>query len=109
MKEIELKSSTVETAVIQLINKFLDEIIHPDLQEGKYDWLSPDKALRPVGSTSKLHMGADAGTFLDTPQSVVCYFFSRSFQRNRQKCSDRIRFDTQRLRRIIRFLQHENM
>lgn len=60
-KEIELKSSTAERAVIELINKFLDVITQPDLQEGKYDWLDPDKALKPVGSTSKIHMGEEAG------------------------------------------------
>lgn len=60
-KEIELKSSTAERAVIELINKFLDVITQPDLQEGKYDWLDPNKALKPVGSTSKIHMGEEAG------------------------------------------------
>lgn len=61
VKEIELKSSTVERAVIDLINKFLDELVQPDIDDVKYDWLNPEKALRPVGSTSKLHMGAEAG------------------------------------------------
>lgn len=36
-------------------------ITQPDLQEGKYDWLDPEMTLKPVGSTSKIHMGEEAG------------------------------------------------
>lgn len=60
-REIELKSSTAERAVIELINKFMGVITNPELQQGKYDWLDPEKAVKPVGSSSKLNMGDDAG------------------------------------------------
>lgn len=56
-----MKSSTAERAVVELINKFLDVITQPDLQDGKYDWLDPEMTLKPVGSTSKIHMGEEAG------------------------------------------------
>lgn len=59
-REIELKSSTAERTVIELIDKFLDVISNPELQEGKFDWLDPERAVKPVGSTSKLNMGAEA-------------------------------------------------
>ncbi|KAJ8919736.1 hypothetical protein NQ315_006264 [Exocentrus adspersus] len=59
-KEIELKSLTVEKCVIDLINKFLSVIDQPDLQEDKYNWLVPEKVLKPIGSTSKLLMSGDA-------------------------------------------------
>lgn len=60
-KEIELKSSTAEKAVIELINKFLSVIEDPELEEKKYDWLDPDKALKPVGSSSRLIGMENAG------------------------------------------------
>ncbi|KAG5868053.1 hypothetical protein JTB14_022256 [Gonioctena quinquepunctata] len=59
-KEIELKSSTVERCVIELINKFLSVIDQPDLQSDKYKWLDPEKAVKPIGSTSRLLMSEDA-------------------------------------------------
>lgn len=60
VKEIELKSSTAEKAVVDLINKFMDTLTQPELQEGKYNWLDVEKAVKPVGSSSKLLMGDDA-------------------------------------------------
>lgn len=63
-KEIELKSSTIENCVIELINKFLSVIDQPELQENKYNWLDPVKAVKPIGSTSRLLMSADAGNVI---------------------------------------------
>ncbi|XP_017775151.1 PREDICTED: dynein heavy chain 8, axonemal [Nicrophorus vespilloides] len=63
VKEIELKSSTAEKAVVDLINKFMASITEPDLQKGKFDWLDPDRVLRPVGSSSKLVMSDEDAAF----------------------------------------------
>lgn len=60
-KEIELKSSTAERTLIELINKFMSTVTQPELQIDKYNWLDPEKAVRPVGSSSKLLMGEDVG------------------------------------------------
>ncbi|XP_060520516.1 dynein axonemal heavy chain 8 isoform X2 [Cylas formicarius] len=60
VKEIQLKSSTVENSVKGLINKFLDIINNPELQENKYNWLDSEKAVRPIASTSRLLMSSDA-------------------------------------------------
>ncbi|KAJ3662197.1 hypothetical protein Zmor_006553 [Zophobas morio] len=60
VKEIELKSSTAERAVIDLIEKFLSVIEQPELQDKKYDWLDPDKAIKPVGSASRLNVSPEA-------------------------------------------------
>jgi dynein heavy chain len=61
VKEIELKSSTAERAVIDLIEKFLSVIEQPELQENKLDWLDPDRAIKPVGSASRLNVSPEAG------------------------------------------------
>ncbi|XP_044760955.1 dynein axonemal heavy chain 8-like isoform X2 [Coccinella septempunctata] len=60
VKELELKSVKTERAVIGLITKFLDIIDQEDLQDGKYDWLDPELAVKPVTSSSKLIVGPDA-------------------------------------------------
>ncbi|KAJ8938536.1 hypothetical protein NQ318_016906 [Aromia moschata] len=57
--EIEKKSETVEQCVIDLINKFVSIIDQPELQEDKFNWLDPEKAVRPIGSTSKLLSSGD--------------------------------------------------
>lgn len=52
---------------MDLVNKFLATIHNPELQEGKYDWLDAEKAVKPVSSASKINAGDDAGkkkTFL---------------------------------------------
>ncbi|XP_045464438.1 dynein axonemal heavy chain 8-like isoform X2 [Harmonia axyridis] len=59
--EIENKSLAIETAVIELINKFLVHIEEPHLQENKYDWLDSERAVRPISSSSKLIGGLEAG------------------------------------------------
>lgn len=70
-KEIELKSSTIESCVTELINKFLSVIDQPELQKDKYDWLDPAKAIRPIGSTSRLLMSGDAGNFLQASSQLL--------------------------------------
>lgn len=62
-KDLELKSSTVERAVIELINKFLDVITDPNLQEGKYEWMDPTEAIKPVGSLSRLQGVDELGVY----------------------------------------------
>lgn len=61
MVEIENKSLAIETAVIELINKFLVHIEEPHLQENKFDWLDSERAVRPISSSSKLIGGLEAG------------------------------------------------
>ncbi|CAG9764101.1 unnamed protein product [Ceutorhynchus assimilis] len=58
--ELQLKSDAIEKCVKDLINKFLSVIEQPNLQENKYNWLDPEKAVRPIGSTSRLLTSADA-------------------------------------------------
>lgn len=53
--EIKFKLYTAEKIVIELINKFVDIITDPRLQEGKYDWMDPVRAVKPVASTSKVN------------------------------------------------------
>ncbi|KAB0798200.1 hypothetical protein PPYR_09193 [Photinus pyralis] len=52
--EIQKKLYTSQKAVIALINKFVDTMTAPEIQVDKYNWLDPEKALKPVTSTSKL-------------------------------------------------------
>ncbi|XP_050311595.1 dynein axonemal heavy chain 8 [Anthonomus grandis grandis] len=59
-RELRLKSSTIEKSVKDLINTFLSVIEQPELQQNKYDWLDPEKAVKPIGSTSRLLTSADA-------------------------------------------------
>lgn len=39
----------------------MDTVPNPELQSQKYEWLDPEKAVKPVGSSSKLLMGEEAG------------------------------------------------
>lgn len=82
-KEIELKSSTAEKAVIDLINIFMDTVTQPDLQMDKYNWMDPERAVKPVGSSSKLLMGEDAGIsaihFVVVPQYIFHFNSLNSF------------------------------
>lgn len=61
VKELKLKSVTIERCVKDLINKFLSVITQPEMQDELYDWLDPVKAVKPIGSTSRLLTSADAG------------------------------------------------
>ncbi|KAL1516507.1 hypothetical protein ABEB36_000416 [Hypothenemus hampei] len=60
VKELKLKSATIESCVKELINKFLNLIELPELQANKYNWLDPEKTIKPVGSTSRLFTSGDA-------------------------------------------------
>ncbi|XP_025829635.1 dynein heavy chain 8, axonemal [Agrilus planipennis] len=68
--EIELKSYNVEKTVVDLINKFLFMMKAPELQENKYEWLEPEKAVRPVGSASKLLSGGEAAAFKEIDRNI---------------------------------------
>ena len=52
--ELEIKSAAAETSVIAIINKFMDSITDPSVEQSKYDWLDPEKVNKPVGSLTKL-------------------------------------------------------
>lgn len=41
--ELEIKSAAAEKAVIALINKFMDAITDPSVEESKYDWMDVNK------------------------------------------------------------------
>lgn len=60
-KDLQLKSSTVQGAVIALINKFMDVLDVPEFQQNKYNWLDKEAALKPVSSGSKFIVSGDAG------------------------------------------------
>lgn len=53
--ELEMKSYNVESAVVELINTFMDTITEPSFQDQKYNWMDPELAVQPVGSLSKLN------------------------------------------------------
>jgi len=54
--DLEIKSSAAEKAVIMIINKFMDLITDPTVQDIKYKWMDPEKIHR-VGSESRLIEG----------------------------------------------------
>lgn len=58
--ELELKSYTIERAVVELINKFMDTLTEPAFQYDKYNWMDPEMAVKPVGSLSKLTSGDES-------------------------------------------------
>lgn len=76
VREIEQKSSTAEKAVVELIDKFMDAINDPHLQEGKYDWLDPERVVKPVGSSSKLIMANEDALFGDIDRNQHIDIFS---------------------------------
>lgn len=55
--DLEIKSSAAEKAVILIINKFIDRITDPTVQDIKYNWLDLEKMHRQIGSESKLIQG----------------------------------------------------
>ncbi|XP_061708954.1 dynein axonemal heavy chain 8 [Cydia pomonella] len=52
--ELQHKSWNAETAVIELINKFLDSVPSQAIKDLKDKWLDPDKALKPVTSATRV-------------------------------------------------------
>ncbi|CAG9855812.1 unnamed protein product [Phyllotreta striolata] len=58
--ELEVKSSAIEKCVIDLINKFVSCVEEPEYQSSKYNWMDPERAVKPVASASALVMGEDA-------------------------------------------------
>ncbi|KAJ9594442.1 hypothetical protein L9F63_014127 [Diploptera punctata] len=64
-KELELRSSAAERAVIELINKFLRT--NTDLTfEEQTGWLEPEKATKPIGSQTKFTALPSDAAFQDT-------------------------------------------
>ncbi|XP_018400014.1 PREDICTED: dynein heavy chain 8, axonemal [Cyphomyrmex costatus] len=55
--DLEIKSSAAEKAVIMIINKFIDLIIDPTVQDVKYNWMDPEKIHKQVGSETRLIQG----------------------------------------------------
>ncbi|XP_011871302.1 PREDICTED: dynein heavy chain 8, axonemal [Vollenhovia emeryi] len=55
--DLEIKSSAAERAVIMIINKFMDLITDPTVQDVKYNWLEPEKMHRQCPSESRLLQG----------------------------------------------------
>nr|CAD7567573.1 unnamed protein product [Timema californicum] len=61
--ELESKSSTVEKAVIELINCFVSTIDCPEIQDEMFNWLDPMKANRIMGSQTRLNFLSDEAAF----------------------------------------------
>ncbi|OXU30794.1 hypothetical protein TSAR_013179 [Trichomalopsis sarcophagae] len=57
-RELGIKSSTAEQAVVGIIDKFVDLIHDPRVDDSKYDWMDPSKVTKPVTSLTKLTDGA---------------------------------------------------
>ncbi|KAL0129655.1 hypothetical protein PUN28_001727 [Cardiocondyla obscurior] len=55
--DLEIKSSTAEKTVIMIINKFMDLITDPTVQDVKYSWLDHEKILKQYGSETRLTQG----------------------------------------------------
>lgn len=55
--DLEIKSSAAEKAVIMIINKFINLITDPTVQDIKRNWLDHEKIHRQFGSESKLIQG----------------------------------------------------
>ncbi|XP_018374249.1 PREDICTED: dynein heavy chain 8, axonemal [Trachymyrmex cornetzi] len=55
--DLEVKSSAVEKAVIMIINKFIDLITDPTVQDIKYNWMDLEKIHKQIGSETRLIQG----------------------------------------------------
>jgi len=55
--DLEVKSSAAEKAVFTIINKFMDLITDPTVQDTKYKWMDPEKIQKQMGSESKFIRG----------------------------------------------------
>ncbi|XP_029675665.1 LOW QUALITY PROTEIN: dynein heavy chain 8, axonemal-like [Formica exsecta] len=55
--DLEVKSSAAEKAVFTIINKFMDLVTDPTVQDIKYEWMDPEKIQRQAGSENKLIQG----------------------------------------------------
>lgn len=54
--DLEVKSSAAEKTVVTIINKFMELITDPNVEEVKYNWMDLEK-IHKVGSESKLIEG----------------------------------------------------
>lgn len=52
-QELSIKSATAEQAVVDIINKFMELISDPNLDESKYGWMDPSKVDKPIASDFK--------------------------------------------------------
>lgn len=55
--DLEVKSLAAEKVVIMIINKFMNVITDPAVQDIKYNWLDPEKIHRQLGSETRLIKG----------------------------------------------------
>ncbi|EFN74803.1 Dynein heavy chain 8, axonemal [Camponotus floridanus] len=55
--DLEVKSSAAEKAVFTIINKFMDFITDPTVQDTKYKWMDTEKIQKQMGSESKFIRG----------------------------------------------------
>lgn len=55
--DFEIKSSAAEKAVVMIINKFMDLVTDPTVQDVKYNWMDYEKIHKHFGSESKLIEG----------------------------------------------------
>lgn len=75
--DLEIKSSAAEKAVIMIINKFLNLITDPTLQDIKHNWMDPEKIYKPCGSESRLIQGPfEPGiVFFKEPLYIILHYF----------------------------------
>lgn len=52
--DLEIKSAATERAVIMIINKFMDRVTDPSVQDIKYNWMDPEKIHKLVLSETIL-------------------------------------------------------
>ncbi|KAG7190763.1 hypothetical protein KM043_006835 [Ampulex compressa] len=55
--DLEVKSSAAESSVIIIINKFMDLLKDPSVQDIKYNWMDPEKVNKQIGSYTNLSKG----------------------------------------------------
>lgn len=55
--DLEIKSSAAEKAIITIINKFMDLITDPTVQDVKYNWLDPAKMQKQFESENRFIQG----------------------------------------------------
>ncbi|EFN77895.1 Dynein heavy chain 8, axonemal [Harpegnathos saltator] len=59
--DLEIKSSAAERAVIMIINKFMDRVTDPTVQNIKYNWMDPEKMHKQVSETKLIEGSFEPG------------------------------------------------
>lgn len=73
--DLEIKSSAAEKAVVMIINKFMELITDPTVQDVKYNWLDPEKVHKQVGSETRLIKGPfEPGILHLCKKSLQCFY-----------------------------------